>query len=110
MSRVSAGWTVSETTGASLAVVLDRVEADLRSGQEHARQVAIQLAGPRATAVMLAALPVLGVLLGTAIGARPMHVLLDTAPGQIALLLGALLDGIGVMWTAHLVRDRTAPS
>ncbi|GGM64997.1 hypothetical protein GCM10012275_39390 [Longimycelium tulufanense] len=60
------------------------------------------MAGPRATAAVLAALPLLGLLLGEAIGAGPWHILSETAPGQILLAIGACLACAGLIWTAHL--------
>jgi tight adherence protein B len=36
-------------------------------------------------------------------GARPLHVLLGTSRGQVALLVGAGLDALGLLWTARIV-------
>ncbi|HEX5494426.1 MAG TPA: type II secretion system F family protein [Mycobacteriales bacterium] len=104
LRRVAAGWGVSERSGASLGTVLDRVECDLRSRRRQARQVEAQLAGPRATGAMLALLPGFGLLLGTAMGANPVMVLVGTGPGRLALLTGVGLDALGALWTARLLR------
>jgi tight adherence protein B len=96
-------WRVSVHSGASLGEVLDRVESDLRSDQAHLRRIEAELAGPRATAALLAALPALGLGLGVTMGAHPMQVLLHTVPGQLALLVGAGLDALGVWWTARII-------
>jgi tight adherence protein B len=106
---IAAGWDVSARTGAPLAAVLDRVDHDLRSRLRQRRQVAAQLAGPRATALLLAALPVLGILLGTAMGANPVRILLGTSFGQVLLLTGAVLQAAGVLWTARIVGDGGEP-
>ncbi len=106
---IAAGWDVSGRTGAPLAAVLDRVDHDLRSRLRQRRQIAAQLAGPRATALLLAALPVLGILLGTAMGADPVRILLGTSFGQVLLLTGAVLQAAGVLWTARIVRDGGEP-
>lgn len=100
---VAAVWTVSERSGAPAAAVLDRVEQDLRSGVRHRQEVSAQLAGARSTAVLLAVLPLLGIGLGMAMGARPLHVLLGTGQGQVALLVGTGLDALGLLWTARIV-------
>lgn len=63
-----------------------------------------QLAGARSTAVMLAGLPVLGLLLGTALGADPLHVLLHTGAGLGCLLVGGVLEGLGMWWALRIVR------
>lgn len=104
IDRLAAGWAVSERSGASLAAVLDRIEDDLAANRRQRQQVAAQLAGPRATAILLAFLPVLGVLLGTATGARPLAVLFGTPAGQLLLLLGVSLHAVGAVWTMKIVR------
>ncbi|HZB49663.1 MAG TPA: secretion protein F, partial [Mycobacteriales bacterium] len=54
-------------------------------------------------ATLLAVLPLLGIGLGTAMEARPLQVLLGTGRGQVALLVGAGLDALGLLWTAWIV-------
>ena len=63
-----------------------------------------QLAGPRATAALLGALPAVGVLLGTGLGAAPLDVLLRTSWGLGCLVLGSLLTIAGVAWTERIAR------
>lgn len=106
LRHIAAGWQVSESSGASLGAVLDRVEDDLRARRRQARQVEAQLAGPRATGAMLAWLPGFGLLLGTAMGAHPVTMLVHTGAGQLALLAGVGLDALGVLWTSRLLRVR----
>jgi len=101
---VAAVWTVSERSGAPAAAVLDRVEQDLRTAVRHRQEISAQLAGARATAALLAVLPLLGIGLGMAMDARPLQVLLETGRGQVALLVGTGLDALGLLWTARIVR------
>ena len=103
LSRIAAGWRMSARCGASLSDVLERVESDLRDERAHLRRVEAELAGPRATALLLAGLPVLGLVLGASMGARPGHVLLHTLPGQLALILGTVLDALGMWWTTRII-------
>jgi tight adherence protein B len=103
-AAVAAVWTVSERSGAPAAAVLDRVEQDLRTRERQRREVAAQLAGARSTAALLAVLPLLGIGLGAAMGARPLQVLLGTEKGQVAMLVGAGLDALGLLWTARIVK------
>lgn len=100
---VSAVWTVSGSSGAPAATVLDRVEQDLRARQNQRREVTAQLAGARSTAALLAGLPVLGIALGAGMGADPLRVLLGQPRGQVALLIGVGLEALGVLWTARIV-------
>ncbi|MFL6127661.1 MAG: type II secretion system F family protein [Mycobacteriales bacterium] len=102
-AAVAAVWTVAERSGAPAAAVLDRVEQDLRTRERQRREVTAQLAGARSTAALLAVLPVLGIGLGSAMGARPLSVLFGTGRGQAALLVGAGLDALGLLWTARIV-------
>ncbi len=106
---VAAVWVVSERSGAPAAAVLDRVEQDLRSRQRQQREVAAQLAGARSTAALLAGLPILGLGLGSAMGARPVEVLLGTPTGQVALTVGAGLEALGILWTSRIVARAEGP-
>ena len=109
LGAVAAAWEVCERTGAPTAQLLSRLagalreEADARDARETA------LAAPRATARLLLALPVLGLVLGHAVGADPLLVLVGTAPGRLAGLAGALLALTGWLWTRRLVRAATVP-
>ncbi|MDX6266629.1 MAG: tight adherence protein [Frankiales bacterium] len=90
-------------SGGSLARATETVAGALRAEQEQRLAVETELAGPRATALMLAGLPVAGTLLAAGLGARPLHVLLHTVAGGVCLVLGVLLDLVGLWWTERLV-------
>jgi tight adherence protein B len=53
-------------------------------------------------------LPVLGLLLGTALGADPLHVLLHSGPGLGCLLVGGVLEAVGLWWALRIVRGAEA--
>ncbi|MDQ1603127.1 MAG: tight adherence protein [Actinomycetota bacterium] len=89
---------LSERTGSGLAVPVSRLAEALREQQQLRREVAAQLASPRATALLLALLPAFGVLLGQGLGGRPVAVLLGSTLGNACLALGAGLSGLGLMW------------
>ncbi|MER7751147.1 type II secretion system F family protein [Kitasatospora sp. NPDC097643] len=101
---IAACWRVASDGGSGLAVALDRVAEALRAERALAEEIAGELAGPRATVAVLAALPVAGLLLGSALGARPVDVLLHTPAGLGCLVAGAVLEGAGVLWTTRIVR------
>ena len=94
---------VCQGSGGSLAKATDTVAAALRAEQELRLEVEAELAGPRATALLLAGLPLAGTLLAAGLGARPLHVLLHTVVGGVCLVLGVLLDLAGLWWTERLV-------
>ncbi|MFF5209995.1 type II secretion system F family protein [Streptosporangium sp. NPDC000396] len=100
---LAACWRVSVTVGAGLSTVVDRVAAALREAQAHRQDVAAQLAGPRATARLLAGLPVLGLLMAAGLGMRPLHFLFGSPAGVVCLTIGLALDGCGLWWTHRLV-------
>lgn len=95
---VASCWRVAGQSGAGLARGLEHVSVGLRNEQSVAREVAGQLAGPRATARLLAVLPAFGWLLGSALGADPLHVLVTTGSGWVCLLLGLPLQVAGWWW------------
>ncbi|MGP4088528.1 type II secretion system F family protein [Streptomyces sp. KR55] len=101
---LAACWRVAVDRGAGLAAGLDRLEAALRAERDQRAELRAQLAGSRSTAVMLAALPALGLLLGAALGADPLHVLLHTGAGLGCLLIGGVLEGVGLWWALRIVK------
>ena len=65
--------------------------------------MAASLAPARATAKLLAGLPVFGLALGMSMGARPLDVPARQRPGLACLAGGLLLAGLGVLWVERLV-------
>ncbi|GAB2572851.1 type II secretion system F family protein [Streptomyces capparidis] len=104
LAGMAACWEVAVDSGGGLAEGLERVTAALRAEERQREDLKAQLAGPRSTAVLLALLPAAGVLLGTALGADPLRVLLHTPAGLACLVLGAALEWAGFAWTARIVR------
>jgi len=89
--------------GAPLADVLEHVTASLAADAAERDDVEAALAGPRATAQVLAWLPLLGVGLGAVLGADPVGVLLGGGLGSVAGVTGLVLLLLGRRWTARLV-------
>jgi len=105
---LAACWRVAVDQGAGLAAGLDRLEGALRAERDQRADLRAQLAGAKSTAVMLAGLPSLGLALGTALGADPLHVLLHSGAGLGCLLVGGLLEGLGMWWAMRIVRRAEA--
>ena len=61
------------------------------------------LAGARATAAILAGLPLLGLLLGQALGADPVAFLLSGGAGGWLLLIGSALICAGLLWSDTII-------
>ncbi|MGY1591093.1 type II secretion system F family protein [Geodermatophilus sp. SYSU D00708] len=104
LRRVSAAAVLSQRTGCSLAAVLAAVEDDLRARRRQRSDLRSATAGSRASALLLAALPVLALAMGSGIGADPWRVLTTTPTGQVLLVAGAALEAAGLAWTSRLVR------
>ncbi|WP_189956078.1 type II secretion system F family protein [Streptomyces alanosinicus] len=102
---LAACWRVAVDQGAGLASGLDRLEAALRAERDQRADLRAQLAGARATTVLLTVLPALGLLLGSAMGAHPLHVLLHTGPGLGCLTAGSAFEAAGVWWTVRIMRQ-----
>lgn len=106
---VVAGAHVAAETGAPLADVLADLADAVAADAEQAGEIEAALAGPRATARVLTLLPVLGLVVGAAMGARPWQVLLDGGLGSGAAVVGAGLVVTGRLWVAVLLRRAGAP-
>ena len=104
LARLSAAVELSARTGCSLATVVATVEDDLRARAQRSRELLVATAGPRSSARLLAGLPLLGLAMGSGVGADPWSVLTTTGAGQGLLVAGVLLEVVGIAWTARLVR------
>ncbi|WP_448642229.1 type II secretion system F family protein [Geodermatophilus sp. URMC 63] len=104
LGRIAAAVLLSARTGCSLAAVAGAVEDDLRARRRQRLELRSATAGPRASAALLAGLPLLALAMGSGIGADPWAVLTTTAAGQVLLLLGVALEAAGLAWSARLVR------
>ncbi|MGW0281585.1 type II secretion system F family protein [Streptomyces sp. NPDC003236] len=105
---LAACWRVAVDRGAGLADGLDRLDGALRAERDQRADLRAQLSGARATALLLAALPALGLLLGSAMGADPLRVLLHSGAGLGCLVAGAVFEGAGVWWAGRIVRGAEA--
>lgn len=103
-TAVAAGLGLSRRTGAPLATVATTLTDLLRDTADADRAREAAFAGPRATATVLQALPVVGLGLGLLLGADPVDFLLDGGLGTAVLGAGAALTVAGHGWTRRLVR------
>jgi tight adherence protein B len=91
LAGLAAGWHVAQSTGAPLAAVLARIREVVESELALSREVDEQLAPVHATARVMAALPLLGVLMALGLGVNVPHLLLTTLWGQVCLLAAVSL-------------------
>ncbi|HVE96788.1 MAG TPA: type II secretion system F family protein [Pseudonocardiaceae bacterium] len=109
LDRLAVAWSLADRYGIPLADLLDAVRSDTEQRVRFAAEVHARLAGPRATAAVLAGLPLLGLALGHAVGANPLRLLSDTSAGQGLLVVGTGLACAGVLWSARLM-SRAVPA
>ncbi|MBU3975544.1 hypothetical protein [Propionicimonas sp.] len=102
LAELATAWEVAEITGASMTATLDALSDRLDAAHKVARVVDAELAAPRATGRLLAALPVFGLLLGYAIGGDPGSFLLGSPVGQLCLVVGVALACAGVWWIERI--------
>jgi tight adherence protein B len=88
--------------------VAGAVEDDLRARSRHRQELRAAVAAPRAGATVLAGLPVLGLAMGSGVGADPWAVLTTTGTGQVLLVAGVALELAGLAWSGRLVRRALA--
>ncbi|MDT4894058.1 MAG: tight adherence protein [Pseudonocardiales bacterium] len=102
VASVGRAWAVASRSGAPVADVLNRVADDLATGLDLGRRLDAELAGARASCVLVAVLPVFGVALGAAMGAAPLSVLTGTSWGRVVASVGLLLDAAGLWWSERI--------
>jgi tight adherence protein B len=87
------------SAGLPLADLLDAAGSTARAGVSLQGMARAELAGARSTAMVLAALPLAGLAMGQALGARPAAVLFGTRWGAGCLLAAFALTVAGLLWT-----------
>jgi tight adherence protein B len=100
--RLSVCWELAQRQGLAIVTLVRAAERDIVERERFISQVAAGMAGARATAAILAGLPVLGVGLGHLIGARPLQFLLSDGVGGWLLLIGVTLACLGLWWSDRI--------
>ncbi|QRV02087.1 hypothetical protein JTE88_08440 [Arcanobacterium phocisimile] len=94
---------MSHGTGAPVADVFDACALGITEAGEAVAARDIAMAGPQTSAVMLACLPVVGLLSGRMLGADPLGFFVSSIFGALVLASGLLAEALGVWWVWCLV-------
>jgi tight adherence protein B len=105
--RLAVCWRLANDHGLAIGTLMRAAQLDVAERQRFSARVESGMAGARATAGILAGLPVLGVLLGQLIGAGPVSFLLGGHAGGWLLVIGSALACAGLLW-ADRITDRIA--
>jgi tight adherence protein B len=100
---LAAAWSVARESGSPLAPALRSYALSLRELGEAQRDARVALAGPVATARMVMALPIVGILFGLALGFNTLATLVGTPTGWVCLGVGSGLLLLAARWNARLV-------
>lgn len=101
LHALAAYWRVSADAGAGLADGVQRLAGGLAAEERCRAELDAQLAGPRASAAVLAGLPVVAMAMAAGLGASPLE-FFATPAGTACLLVGGALDAAGLWWTRAL--------
>lgn len=100
--RLAVCWQLAQTHGLAIATLMQAAQRDIAERERFRGRVEAGLAGARATAAILAGLPLLGVLLGHAIGAEPLTFLLSAGAGGWLLVVGTIFVCCGLLWSDRI--------
>ncbi len=100
--RLAVCWQLASDHGLAIATLMRSAQRDIAERQRFSARVSSSMAGARATATILAGLPLLGVLLGQLIGARPLKFLLNGHTGGWLLVVGSTMACGGLLWSDRI--------
>lgn len=100
--RLAVYWQLAQTHGLAIAALMQTAQCDIVERERFSARVDAGMAGARATAAVLAALPLLGVGLGQLIGADPVSFLFSGGTGGWLLVIGVTLACVGLLWSDRI--------
>lgn len=101
-NRLAVCWDMAHRHGLAIALLMRTAQRDLVERARFESRVSAGMAGARATAGVLAVLPVVGIALGQLVGADPLSFLLSGGMGGWLLAVGAALSCTGLLWSDRI--------
>jgi tight adherence protein B len=102
LAHLAAAWDLCAATGGGLSAAAGQVLESARADAAALRQVEGEVSSARATARLVAGLPLVVLSAGEGLGARPWAFLLGTAPGVACLAAGLALVLAGLTWIERI--------
>jgi tight adherence protein B len=102
ITALAACWQVGSVSGSGLARTVEELARSGRASEETRVQLDAHLASARSSIRVLAALPFLGIAMGTLLGATPLTWFGTSRIGFGALCSGLTLTGIGLWWSRRI--------
>jgi tight adherence protein B len=95
-------WQLAQSHGLAIATLMHTAQRDIVERERFAARVSAGMAGARATAGVLAGLPVVGIGLGQLIGADPVRFLMQGDAGGWLLIVGVAFACCGLVWSDRI--------
>ncbi len=108
LSVLVAAWRLAEVVGAAASAVTASAATSVRERRAAAERTAVVVAGPRASMVLLSALPLAGPVAALAVGMPPDR-LYDSAASRVLAAVGLALTAAGWWWSRWLLRRARRP-
>ena len=108
LALLAAAWRLAEEVGAGAADVTAAAGAAVRARRAAAERATVVAAGPKASMVLLTALPLFGPLAGLLVGIGPDR-LYASGPARLAAAVGVLLTAAGWWWSRTVLARAGRP-
>lgn len=100
--RLAVCWELAHRHGLPIASLMRTAHREFVERERFRSRVTAGMAGARATAAVLAGLPVLGIVLGQMIQADPIRILCSGGVGGVLLVVGTMLACLGLLWSDRI--------
>lgn len=109
LALLAAAWRLAEQVGATASAVTTSAATSVRERRVAADRTAVVVAGPRASMILLTALPLAGPAAALLVGLPPSR-LYDSVASRVLGAVGVLLTAVGWWWSRGLLRRARRPS